>query len=171
MLFRTACVLLALSSPVGAFWRRAEEKEIKEAAVEKQEELEYGADISFPMLHERVSTNYPWLPHNMDESIETPEEYKDMPIQPLGDKQTFYENYVNGCVEFYGEKGSRCTQTEHDRVEMTLRQPQSMKNYTKDGFAKIKAPEPLMNLLYKFWKANEGKQSSESWGGACLSSS
>lgn len=39
-----------------------------------------------------VTTNYDWLPWNADSSIDTPEEYKGMPVQPLGDKQTFYEN-------------------------------------------------------------------------------
>jgi hypothetical protein len=28
-----------------------------------QDTLEYGADISFPMHQEEVSTNFAWLPH------------------------------------------------------------------------------------------------------------
>ena len=28
-----------------------------------QDTLEYGADISFPMHQEKVSTNFAWLPH------------------------------------------------------------------------------------------------------------
>jgi hypothetical protein len=160
MLLRAACVLLVLASPVEAFWKKK-----KEVAETKEEPLEYGADISFPMMHDRVSTNYPWLPHNTDKSVETPEEYKDMPIQPLGDKQTFYENYMKGCIDQYEDKGHRCTDNERDRVAMTLRQPQSMVNYTEHGFAKIRAPEPLMELLYKFWNANSEEQSSENWPG------
>jgi len=152
-------LLVASPAPVGAFWKKRELKE---------EALEYGADISFPMQHARVSTNYPWLPHNTDSSIETPEEYKDMPIQPLGDKQSFYDNYVQGCVEQYENKGDRCLNNERDRIAMTLRQPMSMRNYTEHGFAKIRAPEPLMELLYKFWNANNESQTSESWPGMTL---
>lgn len=156
-----AALLLLVASPVQvkAFWKK---KNVEEAQAEP---LEYGADISFPMHHASVSTNYPWLPHNMDSSIETPEEYKDMPIQPLGDKQSFYENYVEGCVNQFEDKSRRCLNNERERVEMTLRQPQSMRNYTEQGFLKIRAPEPLMELLYKFWHANNETQKSENWPG------
>ena len=91
--------------------------------------VEYGADVSWPMQHVEVSTNYPWLEHNVDPSIPVPAKYQDMVPQPLGDRQTFYKDYLQGCLDANGRKGSRCTQTELDRVEMTLRQPQSMQNY------------------------------------------
>ena len=87
---------------------------------------EYGADISFPMHYHDVTINYPWLPWNVDPSVEVPEEYKGMPVQPLGDKRGFYENYLKGCVEYYGDRGDRCIENENDRVAMSLRQPQSM---------------------------------------------
>jgi hypothetical protein len=52
---------------------------------------------------------------------------------PLGDKQTFYENLINGCVEHYNEQkegqGRRCLANEKDRIEMSLRQPKGMYNY------------------------------------------
>jgi hypothetical protein len=52
----------------------------------------YGADISWPMQHDRVSTNYPWLPHNVDpENNPIPVEYIGMPLQPLGDRQKAFE--------------------------------------------------------------------------------
>jgi hypothetical protein len=125
--------------------------------------LEYGMDISFPMAHASVSTNCPWLPHNVDPSIETPEEYKDMPLQPLSDRQAFYENYIQGCVDTYEGKGQRCIENERERVAMNLRQPQSMKNYTEHGFRKIPAPDHLFQLLQEFWEANKDKQNEESW--------
>lgn len=93
------------------------------------EPVEYGADVSFPMQHVDITTNYPWLEHNMDKSKPVPKEYQDMVLQPLGDKTTFYKDYLQGCVDSYGKKGGRCRQTEIDRIEMTLRQPQSMQNY------------------------------------------
>jgi hypothetical protein len=89
-------------------------------------EVEYGVDVSFPIHHARVSTNYPWLEHNLDSSTPTPSQYRDMPIQPLGDRQKFYDDFVAGCVKHFGKKGTRCTMTERDRIEMALRQPQSM---------------------------------------------
>lgn len=44
------------------------------------------------MNGKQVTTNYDWLPWNIDSSIQVPEEYKNMPLQPLGDKQAFYDN-------------------------------------------------------------------------------
>ena len=97
------------------------------SAVVSAQEVEYGVDVSFPMHHETVSDNYAWLEHNLDPSIPVPEKYKDMPIQPLGDRQSFYNDFLNGCVDHFGSKnGKRCISTEADRIEMSLRQPQSM---------------------------------------------
>lgn len=78
--------------------------------------IEYGVDISFPMHHASVSTNYPWLPHNVDKSKPTPNQYQGMPIQPLGNKQAAFEDYMQGCVDYYNKnangKGDRCTWNE-----------------------------------------------------------
>jgi hypothetical protein len=80
------------------------------------EPVEYGVDVSFPIHHRQPSDNYPWLP--------TPKE--GMAIQPLGDRQTFYKNYIDGCTKAFGSKARRCETNENDRVAMSLRQPQSM---------------------------------------------
>jgi len=129
------------------------------------EPVEYGVDVSFPMHYSETSTNYPWLEHNMDPNKSVPEKYKDMVPQPLGDKQTFYKDFVDGCVEKFGKKkGKRCLQTELDRVAMTLRQPQSMQNYTKVGYKKIKAPPDVWALIKKFWDNNKDEPKPESWG-------
>jgi hypothetical protein len=89
-------------------------------------DAEYGVDISFPMQHGKVSTNYPWLPHNVDPSIPTPPEYRGMPINPLGDRQSAYDEFIQGCIKHFGKRGQRCLETENDRFAMSLRQPQSM---------------------------------------------
>ncbi len=63
----------------------------------------YGADISWPMQHDRVSTNYPWLPHNVDpENNPIPVEYIGMPLQPLGDRQKAFEGkaFLKKCGLF-----------------------------------------------------------------------
>jgi hypothetical protein len=85
------------------------------------------------MHHDSVTTNYPWLPHNMDPSIPAPE-YRNMPIQPLGNRQEFYNNMIQGCIDYYPNEADRCLAHERDRVDMSLRQPQSMYNYTSAGF-------------------------------------
>jgi prolyl 4-hydroxylase len=116
------------------------------------------------MMHEGVSTNYPWLPHNVDpEHNPVPPQYKDMPLQPLGDRLSVYNDYLGGCVDFYGPKGHRCVQTEKERLEMSLRQPQSMNNYTKLGYLKIRAPDKVNALLKEFWAKNKDKQKPEQW--------
>ena len=79
----------------------------------------YGVDVSFPIHHEKV------VPASRN---------------PLGDKQAFYEEFIEGCRNHYGggRKGKACDSTERDRIAMSLRQPQSMQNYTDVGFKKIR---------------------------------
>eukprot|EP00586_Coscinodiscus_wailesii_P003754 CAMPEP_0172480452 /NCGR_PEP_ID=MMETSP1066-20121228/5561_1 /TAXON_ID=671091 /ORGANISM="Coscinodiscus wailesii, Strain CCMP2513" /LENGTH=480 /DNA_ID=CAMNT_0013241745 /DNA_START=62 /DNA_END=1504 /DNA_ORIENTATION=+ len=126
---------------------------------------EYGVDVSFPIQHERISTNYAWLPHNVDPANNpTPEEYKDMPIQHLGNRKAFYDDFLQGCVEFYGRSGKACQQTERDRIAMSLRQPASMVNYTDMGFKKLRAPEAVWKLISEFWNTNKNSQKEERWG-------
>jgi len=89
--------------------------------------VSYGVDISFPIHHVKVSTNYPWLPHNVDPAKHpTPPEYQNQPIQVLGDKQGSYDRFIEGCRKKYGSRGGMCDSTERDRVAMSLRQPTSM---------------------------------------------
>ena len=111
------------------FWSAAGHDSVEEtdsATPAKDVPVEYGVDVSFPMHHNFVSTNYAWLPHNTDTNAVTPRKLQDMPIQPLGDRETFYKKFLDGCVEAFGSRGRRCIQNESDRVAMSLRQPQSM---------------------------------------------
>lgn len=125
----------------------------------------YGVDISYPIHQPTVSSNYDYLPHNVDpENTSIPWKHSGVPIQPLGDKQTFYEHLMQGCREFYSDKKQACDATERERVRMNLRQPKSMQNYTDFGFKKIRAPEELMTMLTEFWETNKGKEKNEQWG-------
>jgi len=124
---------------------------------------EYGVDVSYPMHHSTVSNNYAEFPWNNDPSVETPKEYQHMVAQPLGNRQKFYDELIEGCVKYYGKKGFRCLDYERDRIEMTLRQPQSMENYTDIGFKKIKAPEHVWKLVKDFWDVNKDYHSKENW--------
>ncbi len=90
----------------------------------------YGVDVSYPMHHVNVTENYPWLPHNVDPNIATPPVYSAMPLQPLGDRQKFYNNLLQNCEEHFNKnfkgRGDRCRESEHLRIKMALRQPRSM---------------------------------------------
>ena len=100
----------------------------------------YSLDMSFPMTAiDALSTNYASLPHNVDpENNPTPEEYQNMPIQVLGDRKTVYENYMQGCRDFWnnhmgthegenkGEAGYNCDNDEIERIQHIVDQTPSM---------------------------------------------
>jgi len=67
----------------------------------------YGVDVSFPVHYMNVM--------NKEDN-------------PLGDRQKFYDEFMDGCREHYaGKRGSHaCDITEEDRFAMSLRQPASM---------------------------------------------
>jgi hypothetical protein len=127
------CLLGVFSFTSAGLWSATSDEKKKSSigssGGNKDEPVEYGVDVSFPMHYVDVSTNYPWLPHNQDPSLPVPKEYQDMVLQPLGNKKKFYRDFLQGCKEAFGAKGGRCTQNELDRIAMTLRQPQSMQNY------------------------------------------
>jgi len=128
----------------------------------------YGIDVSFP-IHKRISTNYPWLPHNVDPTNNpTPKQYEDMPIQPLGNRQEAYNKHLTGCREFYSSEPWQCDVYEYDRMLMNIRQPQSMQNYTEMGFLKTRAPQEIIDLMSKFWDQNHLNQEQENWPGMCF---
>jgi prolyl 4-hydroxylase len=128
----------------------------------------YGLDVSFPQHHTKISTNYDWLPHNDPKRsspnhpnyASPPQEYKDMPLQILGNRQDFYDSFLEACRH---HDHDACDESEKDRLEMNLRQPQSMVNYTTLGFEKVKVPKKVFNVLKKFWEANMGTEEVEEW--------
>lgn len=84
--------------------------------------------------------------------------------KPLSEeRQQEYDEFMQGCRDHYAEKGHLCDTNEEDRIDMTLRQAQSMVNYTETGFMKIPAPAELKELLTKHWEANKDEQSKENW--------
>lgn len=128
---RTALILLLLGTALSftLFGDDEAGKEVAERArreYDPETEVEYGVDVSFPIHRESVSQNYPWLDHNQKLDSDVPVEHYGRPIQPLGDRQKFYEDFMNGCHEYYGKKAGACDQVERDRIKMSLRQPQSM---------------------------------------------
>lgn len=93
--------------------------------------INYGVDVSFPIHHRNVSVNYDYLPHQVLPSLyPTPLLYRDMPPQPLGNRQAGYDEYMKGCTDRY--EPAKCWEYEEDRITVGLRQPQSMVNYTEN---------------------------------------
>lgn len=60
-----------------------------------EEKEAYGVDVSFP-IHHGLSENYPGT------------NAQDMPLQILGDKKTLYDDFLNGCREFYNKNPNSC---------------------------------------------------------------
>jgi len=124
----------------------------------------YGVDISFPMHAKRVSNNYAWLPHNVSpDKISTPSEFEGLSVQPLGDRDTIYEKYMQGCRDHWGVRGPTCDSTESDRIDMNIRQPKSMVNYTSTGYRKMKTPDHVFKMILDFWESNKGETTDEEW--------
>jgi len=136
----------------------------------------YGVDVSLPIF-KRISTNYPWLPHNTNTSAPTPRQFENMPIQPLGNRQEFYNNHLSACRHHYSSikvvkkghastniPGGNCDIYEYDRLLMNQRQPMSMQNYTETGFHKTtRAPDDVMIMATKFWEDNYLNMVQENW--------
>ncbi len=138
-----------------------------------QNERTYGLDISFPITTPHVSTNFDYLPHNNVEYaspshpnyVPVPQEFKDMALQRLGDRQDFYDHFMEGCRHHYAAHAAYCDESEEDRLDMNYRQPSSMMNYTELGFAKVTAPKKVFAAIQKFWKENSGhgNEQPEDW--------
>eukprot|EP00574_Skeletonema_japonicum_P002821 CAMPEP_0201715796 /NCGR_PEP_ID=MMETSP0593-20130828/1896_1 /ASSEMBLY_ACC=CAM_ASM_000672 /TAXON_ID=267983 /ORGANISM="Skeletonema japonicum, Strain CCMP2506" /LENGTH=492 /DNA_ID=CAMNT_0048205393 /DNA_START=56 /DNA_END=1534 /DNA_ORIENTATION=- len=138
-----------------------------------QNERTYGLDISFPITTPHVSTNFDYLPHNNVEYsspshpnyVPVPQEFKDMALQRLGDRQDFYDHFMEGCRHHYAAHAAYCDETEEERLDMNYRQPSSMMNYTELGFTKVTAPKKVFAALQKFWQQNSGhgNEQPEDW--------
>eukprot|EP00581_Thalassiosira_minuscula_P005635 CAMPEP_0183738450 /NCGR_PEP_ID=MMETSP0737-20130205/54570_1 /TAXON_ID=385413 /ORGANISM="Thalassiosira miniscula, Strain CCMP1093" /LENGTH=484 /DNA_ID=CAMNT_0025972981 /DNA_START=478 /DNA_END=1928 /DNA_ORIENTATION=- len=156
LLFLFAAVTLAIK-PVSATSTTKNSTKSREEG-----ESSYSIDVSFPIFR-RISTNYPWLPHNIDPGTPAPKVMEGMPLQPLGDRQSVYNDHLRRCREFAGRDSNQCDIYEYDRMLMNQRQPQSMKNYTKVGFLKTRAPEKVVELATKFWDQNHLSMERENW--------
>ena len=115
----------------------------------------YGLDVSWPIHHPSVRPRL-----SLGVGGKQQEDDPD-----LGDRQSVYDAYVNGCRVHYGAaKGSACDTTERDRVRLNKSQPASMQNYTSLGFKKVRAPQMLYDSLLDFWDKHGGtKQVDEVW--------
>ena len=113
----------------------------------------------FSFTHYTLSHNY----NTKDASFPIQHGLIEPEKNPLGDRAALYDEFITGCREYYGKKAHACDETERDRLAMSLRQPQSMVNYTDTGFKKIRAPEQLRKLLTEYWETNKDKKKQEVW--------
>jgi prolyl 4-hydroxylase len=124
----------------------------------------YGVDVSMPIHHNDVSINYDHFPHNVLPSLyPTPQMFRHMPVQPLGDRRAFYHDFMGKCRAEYG---SKCDEYEQYRIAINLQQPRSMINYTVDGFKVIKGSvqfPQVWKLLQEFWDHHKEQWSPEVW--------
>ena len=74
----------------------------------------------------------------------------------LGDRQTLYKEFMQGCREQFG---FRCGETEYQRIEQLNRQPASLLNYTETGYKKIKAPSGILRAVYDHWRRIKSRKS------------
>jgi prolyl 4-hydroxylase len=85
-----------------------------------------------------------------------------------------YEKRVDGMYQKIDEKDKgkkdaskefkiACNHAEQDRLEMNLNQPKEMQNYTHAGYAKVKIPSKVIDLLKNFWEKNERYVWPEFW--------
>jgi hypothetical protein len=130
-MFPTCAWVVALAfSPGEARLPLSADEKVQEEPPEEpkqvDEPVKYGVDVSFPIQHAVASDNYAWLPHNLDPNILIPNRYEDMAIQQLGDRETFYQDYINGCLEKFSKDGNRCIERELIRVATNLGQPQNI---------------------------------------------
>lgn len=103
----------------------------------------YGIDVSFPMQHPQVAES---------------------PTRPLGDGiSSFYNQYLQGCRDFYKEKNDRCAISEQDRIHRNRQQPSTEQNYTSTGFAKVELPLHLAKQLQDYWTEHRGEEEEEKW--------
>jgi len=83
-------------------------------------------------------------------------------------QQQLYEEHMQGCSDYYTARGHdghhSCWDTERQRIDMNLRQPQSMYNYSRNGFVKIRAPEAVWKMIQTFWETNRHELLEEEWG-------
>eukprot|EP00586_Coscinodiscus_wailesii_P007067 CAMPEP_0172491412 /NCGR_PEP_ID=MMETSP1066-20121228/22226_1 /TAXON_ID=671091 /ORGANISM="Coscinodiscus wailesii, Strain CCMP2513" /LENGTH=199 /DNA_ID=CAMNT_0013260453 /DNA_START=131 /DNA_END=727 /DNA_ORIENTATION=+ len=128
----------------------------------------YGVDVSFPMHHHMaLSTNYAWLPHNVDPvNNPTPPEHAGVTIQPMPGRMEFYKEFLRGCAVQFDRDA--CDYQELERTHTSYHQAIHMKNFTANGFHKMKMPPELFERIQHYWNTNTDKIKSENQSDAYI---
>mmetsp|Transcript_6624 Transcript_6624/g.19438 ORF Transcript_6624/g.19438 Transcript_6624/m.19438 type:complete len:472 (+) Transcript_6624:95-1510(+) len=110
-------------------------------ATDENVSVSYGFDCSFAVMTDK-------FPHDCG----------------LGDKKSFYQEYMDGCREMFGEDD--CNNGDFTRRLKNARQPASLLNFTETGFLKIRAPDNVIRLINDFWETNKEHAKQEEWSHA-----
>jgi hypothetical protein len=118
-------------------------------------ETSYGVDVSFPQHHPRV------VVPGSGSSGDGYGDASSSSLLLLPGRQDFYDAFLESCR--HHDDHDACDENENDRIAMNLRQPQSMVNYTKTGYAVATVPEGVFKVMKKFWEDNLGREEVEEW--------
>ena len=121
-------------------------------------ETSYGVDVSFPQHHRRVVV--PGISSG-DGDGDGDGDASSSSLLLLPGRQDFYDAFLESCR--HHDDHDACDENENDRIAMNLRQPQSMVNYTKTGYAVATVPEGVFKVMRKFWEDNLGREEVEEW--------
>mmetsp|Transcript_5236 Transcript_5236/g.7561 ORF Transcript_5236/g.7561 Transcript_5236/m.7561 type:complete len:435 (+) Transcript_5236:120-1424(+) len=96
----------------------------------------YGHDVSWPINN---STSIGW-----------------------GHVNALYHEFMDECREAAGDSAVwKCNNGEIDRLKMNRLQPTTMRNFTRNGFEKIRAPEEMFAIIKEFWEKNNQRNETE----------
>ena len=122
--------------------------------------LTYGVDVSFPMHHSPSMSD-----GSETDNYDITGAYSDKsPLEQFThDRLDYYNNhFLRGCADSFGEE--LCLRSERERIEMSKRQPPTMRNMTKGlGFHKTKVPKDMFEMLLDFWNNNRQEARTEEW--------
>ena len=98
----------------------------EEGASSEDNQVEYGVDVSFPIHNVHISENHA-VKQFFDSTDLLSNDQDDLKIvQPLGDRQIFYETFLQGCRDFHYTNGKLCDNAEEERLTNNRDQPQTM---------------------------------------------
>jgi prolyl 4-hydroxylase len=149
MVFKFLCLVsLLMAVPVCLLAQDDKTINNEGQAVQESTNVSYGVDCSFPI-------------HRF--SLKKHGSCGDL----LGDRASFYYKLIKGCRDLFDY---RCADTERDRIEMMVRQPQSMRNYTPTGYHQLRTPTELFALVQEHWERSKIHDKDnpvyiEEWGG------
>eukprot|EP00980_Cylindrotheca_fusiformis_P001760 scaffold405_cov132-Cylindrotheca_fusiformis.AAC.12 len=75
--------------------------------------------------------------------------------------ETFIANCKKAVLERNDDRPGICVDDENHRMLMNKHQPSSVYNFTKHGYAKIRAPPKLFELISEFYRRNQGQDTTE----------
>jgi len=128
-----------------------------ESTAETEPGNAHGVDVSWPMQHSNDNERYKkYMDGCYEQGLSKYEKRPDGLYQQK-------DKTATGTRELNNENYMACTKAEKDRLEMNLNQPKAMQNYTHAGYAKVKTPSKVVDIMNKFLEANGRHTWPEFW--------